>query len=110
MTTHYKEKVADQLRSGEVWGICATDSFRMVCYIYDHDIYHYLSHIKCKGIDIQNLVLIIQYKVTCNMCTLWQCFGHAARDRTLVGTALFFVESKYFDEERQKKADRKTRK
>lgn len=37
------------------------------------------------------------------MCTLWQRFGRAARDQKLEGTAIFFVEPKYFDSERQKR-------
>lgn len=30
MTTMYKEDAVDKLRSGDVWGICATDAFGMV--------------------------------------------------------------------------------
>jgi superfamily II DNA/RNA helicase len=31
MTTHYQEDELDALRDSRTWGLCATDSFGMVC-------------------------------------------------------------------------------
>lgn len=50
-----------------------------------------------QGIDIKDIELVIQWKVTCNPCILWQRFGRAARDKQVQGTALLFVESKDCD-------------
>ena len=50
-----------------------------------------------KGIDIKDIQLVIQWKFTCNMETLWQRFGRGARDPDLEALAIFFVESKFFD-------------
>lgn len=41
------------------------------------------------------------------MCALWQRFGRAARDRDLEAVAIFLVEAKFFDEEREKAKMRK---
>ncbi|KAI0309162.1 hypothetical protein OF83DRAFT_1045589, partial [Amylostereum chailletii] len=50
-----------------------------------------------QGIDIPDIQVIIQWKLTCNMDTLWQRFGRAARDPSLEGIAIVFVEPKYLD-------------
>ncbi|THG96024.1 hypothetical protein EW026_g5739 [Hermanssonia centrifuga] len=91
MSVEYKQGEIDKLRSGETWGLCTTDSFGM-------------------GMDISDIELIIQYKVTCSLCALWQRFGRGARDREKEATAIFFVEAKYLDEERAKKEARKVAK
>lgn len=41
------------------------------------------------------------------MCTAWQRFGRAARLKELTGIALLLVEPKYFDDEREKRAQAK---
>ena len=56
-----------------------------------------------QGINIKDIKLIIQWKVTCDPCTLWQRFGCAARDRQVQATALLFVESKDRDQVEEKK-------
>ena len=55
--------------------------------------------------DLPDVELIIQWKATCDLCTLWQRFGRAVRDLRLQGKALFLVESKYFDAAKKSKAD-----
>ena len=55
--------------------------------------------------DLPDVELIIQWKATCDLCTLWQRFGRAVRDLRLQGKALFLVESKYFDAAKKAKAD-----
>ncbi|KAH7917502.1 P-loop containing nucleoside triphosphate hydrolase protein [Leucogyrophana mollusca] len=88
MTPEFRDDHTTKLTNGEVLGLCCTDSFGM-------------------GIDLQDIELIIQWRVTCDLCTLWQRFGRGARNPTLQATALLFVESKYLDANRQKKAENK---
>jgi len=38
-----------------------------------------------------------QWCATCLLATLWQRFGRAARDMSLVDVAVLFCERKYFD-------------
>ena len=52
-----------------------------------------------QGIDLPDIELVIQWKVTTDMCTLWQRFGRAARNAALRGKALLLAETKYFDAE-----------
>lgn len=47
--------------------------------------------------------------MTCDLCTLWQRLGRGARDPLQHATALIFVELKYFDQNRQKKAENKVK-
>lgn len=54
--------------------------------------------------DLPDIELIVQWKATCDLCTLWQRFGRAVRNQKLQGRALFFVETKYFDETKKKAA------
>ncbi|KAG1896394.1 uncharacterized protein F5891DRAFT_893653, partial [Suillus fuscotomentosus] len=88
MTGEYKDTELINLISGETWGYCTTDSFGM-------------------GMDVPDIMLIIQWRAMCKLTTLWQRFGCAVRDRSLQGTALLFAEKEYFDDERQAKAARK---
>jgi hypothetical protein len=57
-----------------------------------------------QGVDLPDIELIIQWRATCDMCTLWQRFSCAARDLKLTAKALFLVEPKHFDEVRAAKA------
>jgi ATP-dependent DNA helicase RecQ len=50
---------------------------------------------------------VIQWRATCDLCTLWQRFGRAARDFEIEAIALFLVEPMYFDETKEEKAARK---
>ena len=54
-----------------------------------------------KGVDLPDIELIIQWKATCNLCTLWQHFRRCAHKLSLTGRALFLVESKFFDVKRE---------
>ena len=58
--------------------------------------------------DVADILLIIQWRATCKLATLWQRFGRAVRDRNLAGTALLFAEKDYFDDERVAKEARRT--
>ena len=56
--------------------------------------------------DLPNIKIVVQWKATCDLCTLWQRFGRVARGRDAVGTAILLVEKKDTDEERVAKAER----
>lgn len=56
-----------------------------------------------------NITLVIQWRASCDLCTLWQRFGRAARDFAIDAIALFLVEPMYFDETREEKATRKAK-
>ncbi|KIM63649.1 hypothetical protein SCLCIDRAFT_116855 [Scleroderma citrinum Foug A] len=81
MTSTFKDEELAQLILGESWGLCTTDSFGM-------------------GMDIADIRLIIQWRATCHLETLWQHFGRAVRNRELTGKAVLFVEKDHFDDER----------
>ncbi|KAG2148115.1 P-loop containing nucleoside triphosphate hydrolase protein [Suillus clintonianus] len=87
MTTEYKENEVRRLTSGETWGLCTTESFGM-------------------GMDIPDIMLVIQWRATCKLSTLWQRWGRAARDRLLQGTAVLFAEKEYFDDVHQERRQR----
>ena len=56
--------------------------------------------------DLPDIRIVIQWKATCDLCTLWQRFGRAARGAGQEATAILFVEKKDTDEERALKAVR----
>lgn len=90
MTAEYREDECEDLKDGRTWGLTTTDSFGM-------------------GLDLRDIDLVIQWRVTCDPCTMWQRFGRAGRDDTRTATAILFAESKYFDAnkpaEKKRKAD-----
>ncbi|KZT63655.1 hypothetical protein DAEQUDRAFT_639035, partial [Daedalea quercina L-15889] len=59
-----------------------------------------------QGIDVKAIRLVVQWRMTCDLNTLWQRFGRAVRDLSQDGVAIFLVESKYFDETKRKAAER----
>ncbi|KAJ7908543.1 P-loop containing nucleoside triphosphate hydrolase protein [Mycena leptocephala] len=78
MSTEFKETESDALKTGKIWGLSCTDSFGM-------------------GLDLPDILLVIQWRSTCDMCTLWQRLGRAARALHLTAMGLFLVEPKRFD-------------
>jgi superfamily II DNA/RNA helicase len=56
--------------------------------------------------DLPNIKIVVQWKATCDLCTLWQRFGRVARGQDAVGTAILLVEKKDTNEERVAKAER----
>lgn len=56
--------------------------------------------------DISDIHIVGQWRATCNLSTIWQRWGHAARDRMLQGTIILFAEKDYFDEVREEKHQR----
>lgn len=51
--------------------------------------------------------IIVQYKATCDLCTLWQRFGRAARGADEEAIAILLVEKKDTEEERSAKATKR---
>ncbi|KAG6883457.1 hypothetical protein C0992_008701, partial [Termitomyces sp. T32_za158] len=88
MSTRYKDDESQKLTSGDTWGMCTTDSFGM-------------------GMDLPDVRVVIQWRGTCSISTLWQRFGRAGRNRELEATAILLIEKDYTDEERTRKEERK---
>ncbi|KIJ10932.1 hypothetical protein PAXINDRAFT_85280 [Paxillus involutus ATCC 200175] len=79
MTTDFKQTEATALVDGGTVGFLTTESFRM-------------------GMDVSNIVIVGQWRATCNLSTIWQRWGRAARDRGLPGHVVLFAEKDYFDD------------
>lgn len=60
--------------------------------------------------DLPDVQVVVQWRASCNLMTLWQRLGRGARDRTYTATAIFLVEKDHFDGEREKKRVRKPKK
>ncbi|KAF8448774.1 P-loop containing nucleoside triphosphate hydrolase protein, partial [Boletus edulis BED1] len=79
MTTEFKETEVKALIAGDTWGFCTTESFGM-------------------GMDIPDICLVIQWRASCSLSTIWQRWGRAARNRDKQGMAILFAEKEYFDD------------
>ncbi|KAF8995087.1 P-loop containing nucleoside triphosphate hydrolase protein, partial [Cyathus striatus] len=75
MTQSYREEETVRFFNSDIWGMCCTDAFGM-------------------GVDLSDIEIVIQFKATCNLCTLWQRFGRAACGSGKEGTAILLVERK----------------
>ena len=53
--------------------------------------------------DILDIRLVIQWRASCSLSTIWQRWGRAVRNRDLQGTAILFTEKEYFDDVREAK-------
>ncbi|KAI0065037.1 P-loop containing nucleoside triphosphate hydrolase protein, partial [Artomyces pyxidatus] len=80
MSDDFREEEAAALAVGVRRGACGTDSIGM-------------------GVDISDILIVIQWKMTCTIEALWQRFGRGARDPTLEAIAILFCEAKHFDSE-----------
>ncbi|KAI6111563.1 hypothetical protein EDD16DRAFT_1485749, partial [Pisolithus croceorrhizus] len=56
MSTMYKEEGLGKLISSDMWGLSTTTSFGM-------------------GMDIPDILMVIQWRAPCNLSALWQHFG-----------------------------------
>ncbi|KAJ3495027.1 hypothetical protein NLJ89_g10694 [Agrocybe chaxingu] len=90
MSSTFKRDETQNLATGVSWGENATESFGM-------------------GIDISDIKVVVQWRATCSMSTLWQRLGRAGRDRSSDAYGIFLVEKEHFDEEKAKKTARKLR-
>ena len=59
--------------------------------------------------DVKDIRLVVQWRLTCDPTTLWQRLGRAGRDRRMdvETTGVFLVEKEHFDDEKAKRAERK---
>ncbi|KAJ7922118.1 hypothetical protein B0H13DRAFT_2267621 [Mycena leptocephala] len=58
------------------------------------------------GLDLPVILLVIWWRSTCDMCTVWQRLGRAARALNLLATGLFLIEPKRFDDNIRKAKER----
>jgi superfamily II DNA/RNA helicase len=56
--------------------------------------------------DLPDIKVVVQWKATCDLLSLWQRFGRAARGEYRTGTAILLVEKKDTDENRALKAEK----
>ncbi|KAI6006039.1 P-loop containing nucleoside triphosphate hydrolase protein [Pisolithus albus] len=84
MTTTYKEAEVAHLHSGDTWGLCTTESFGM-------------------GMDVPDIAIVVQWRATCGLSTLWQRWGRAARAHGESGTAILFAEKDLFDDVKEER-------
>jgi hypothetical protein len=94
MSSEFKDLESDGLKAGNIWGLSCTDSFGMVRMPYQDD---GDADQLFQGLDLPDIVLVIQWCSTCEMCTLWQRLGRAAHALHLTAIGLFLVEPERFD-------------
>ncbi|KAF8340080.1 P-loop containing nucleoside triphosphate hydrolase protein [Amanita rubescens] len=87
MSDRFKTQQMSKFAKGKVWGLMATDSFGM-------------------GMDIPNVMTIINWGTSCTISTLWQRFGRCVCDQALEGEAILFTEKENLDPERERKGER----
>ncbi|KAG1785764.1 P-loop containing nucleoside triphosphate hydrolase protein [Suillus plorans] len=87
MSTDFRAETIENLRKGEIWGIFCTDAAGM-------------------GLDLRDIALVIQWKYTSSLCTLWQRLGRAARDISTEATGIYLVEPQYIDYQKEKARER----
>ncbi|KAF8991933.1 P-loop containing nucleoside triphosphate hydrolase protein, partial [Cyathus striatus] len=75
MSITFREHHLEELKKANLWGLCCTDAFGM-------------------GMDLPNINIVVQYKATSDLCTLWQHFSRAARGAGKQATGILLVEAK----------------
>ncbi|KAI0743682.1 P-loop containing nucleoside triphosphate hydrolase protein [Daedaleopsis nitida] len=64
----------------------------------DHRLYGlFCTDLFGMGVDIPDIEIVVQWRVTCNLDTLWQWLGRAGRKPDMEPLEVIFVESKYLD-------------
>jgi superfamily II DNA helicase RecQ len=91
MSQEYRETMVDRFRKGEVWGLFCTDAFGLVSF---REFLQASSLKYSQGMDVGDVEIVVQYKATCDLCTLWQRFGRAARAPGIQGVGILLVERK----------------
>jgi superfamily II DNA or RNA helicase len=51
-----------------------------------------------KGLDLPGIEIVVQWRYTQSLCTLWQRLGRAARDPRREATSIYLVEPQYMDQ------------
>ncbi|KIM60426.1 hypothetical protein SCLCIDRAFT_16348 [Scleroderma citrinum Foug A] len=84
MMMEFKEVEVATLAEGDTFGFLTTESFGM-------------------GMDISNICIVVQWKATCSLSTIWHCWGHAAQHCGLQGIVILFCKKGYFDDVHEEK-------
>ncbi|KAI0072283.1 hypothetical protein K474DRAFT_1555970, partial [Panus rudis PR-1116 ss-1] len=53
-----------------------------------------------QGLDVPDILIVVQWKVPKDINTLMQRFGRAVRNQALQGTAILIAEPQWFYEDR----------
>ncbi|KAH9032208.1 P-loop containing nucleoside triphosphate hydrolase protein, partial [Lactarius hengduanensis] len=87
MSTDFRTKTIEKLRTAKIWGVFCTDAAGM-------------------GLDLRDIEIVVQWRYTQSLCMLWQRLGRAARDPSREATGIYMVEPQYTDQ-RRIRADKK---
>jgi superfamily II DNA/RNA helicase len=107
MTEFFRKKELQSFREGDLWGLGMTDVGGMVhkpMYYGDN------SSDTCfclQGVDILDVLTVVQWRVPKDLNILMQQFGCAAQDFSLQAVAILVAEPKWFLEDHQKRLARK---
>jgi len=71
LTQEQREILCEEMKTGEIFGLFCTDAFGMVSYLNPIRSNELIFN-KYQGMDLANIKIVVQWKVTCNLCTLWQ--------------------------------------
>ncbi|KAH9015991.1 P-loop containing nucleoside triphosphate hydrolase protein, partial [Lactarius pseudohatsudake] len=87
MSTRFRVDYIEKLRLREIWGVFCTDAAGM-------------------GLDIRDVEIVVQWRYTPSLCTLWQRLGRAARNPSAEASGIYVVEPQYMDRQREKAEQR----
>ena len=88
MTQEYWKQKVEALRESDMWGYLSSESYGVVSWIPTKN----ADTDKNQGMDVLDIEIIIQYKATCNLSTLWQRFGWVAHKQGMEATVILLVE------------------
>lgn len=94
MSTYFKEKTIEQLRSGEIWGLICTDAAGMVCVVGIHSFVEFTFF---QGLDLPDVEVVVQLRYVPSLCTLMQRLGRGARGPGTTARGIYLVEPVHFD-------------
>ncbi|KAH9040343.1 P-loop containing nucleoside triphosphate hydrolase protein [Lactarius pseudohatsudake] len=87
MSTDFRTKTIEKLRTTKIWGVFCTNAAGM-------------------GLDLRDIEIVVQWRYTQSLCMLWQRLGRAARDPNKEATGIYMVEPQHTDQ-RRIRADKK---
>jgi superfamily II DNA/RNA helicase len=94
MSTRFRTDTIKKLCTHKIWGILCTDAAGMVHVV----VWLWIMLIVCQGLDLHNIKLVVQWRYTLSLCTLWQRLGWAAWDPSTEVTGIYMVEPQYMDQ------------
>lgn len=104
MSQSFQKDELEAMKSSEMWGLCATDVFGMVRACYNL-LQLANTNLHRQGMDLPDVQLVIQWKVTCDLCTLRQKFWCGGWGSDQLTTPILLVEKKDTDKEHLQKAE-----